>query len=72
MPKRKHVKKNKLVPCTDTNQHRREHNEMIKKKNDYIIRKMAEIKAKQMMERQAATNDTSSQTIAPPVGSDTI
>lgn len=63
MPKRKHVKKNKVVPCTSANQHMVEHNQMIKKKNDYIIKKMAELRAKQMMAQQQASNDTSSETI---------
>ena len=47
MPKRKHVKRVHMAPRTDANQGVREHNERVRKQNEYIIRKIAEYKAKQ-------------------------
>ncbi len=35
MTHRKHVKKNKLTPCTDANQRVREHKEFLQKKQEY-------------------------------------
>lgn len=57
MPKRKHVKKIHTAPRTDANQGVKEHIERVRKQNEYIIRKIAEYKAKQeemrrMMEEQ--------------------
>ena len=52
MPKRKHVKKVRVAPRTDANQGVREHIERVRKQNDYIIRKIAEYKAKQELEMQ--------------------
>lgn len=56
MPKRKHVKKNKVVPCTDANQHVRERAALQQKKINYALRKMAQIEAKRrlMMEQADA------------------
>lgn len=48
MAKKKHNKKNKPVPCSDANQHVKQHAANVKKQNDYIIRKIAEYRAKQM------------------------
>jgi hypothetical protein len=47
MPKRKHVNKIRVAPRTDANQNVREHIERVKKQNDYIVRKLAEYRAKQ-------------------------
>lgn len=66
MPKRKHVNKQRPVPRTDANQGVIEHTERIRKQNAYIIRKIAEMKARQqeMMEQQRlAQQSTASQTI---------
>lgn len=66
MPKRKHVKKVRVAPRTDANQGVREHIERVRKQNDYIVRKLAEYRAKQEMEmqrRQAELGDTSTSTI---------
>ena len=57
MPKRKHVKKIHTAPRTDANQGVKEHIERVRNQNEYIIRKIAEYKAKQeemrrMMEEQ--------------------
>ena len=64
MPVSKHLSKNrrskgpkkKVVPCTDANQRVIEHTERVRKQNAYIIRKIAEFKAKQqaMLEEQRA------------------
>ena len=48
MAKKKHNKKNKPVPCSDANQHVKEHNANVRKQNDYLIKKLAEYRAKQM------------------------
>ena len=57
MPKRKHLKKIHTAPRTDANQGVKAHIERVRKQNEYIIRKIAEYKAKQeemrrMMEEQ--------------------
>ncbi len=52
MPKRKHVKKVRVAPRTDANQGVREHIERVRKQNDYIVRKIAEYRAKQELEMQ--------------------
>lgn len=49
MPKRKHVKKNKVTPCTDTNQHNRERAAMERKKINYAINRMAKIEAQRRL-----------------------
>lgn len=49
MPKRKHVKKNKIVPCTDANQHARERAALQQKKINYALKKMAQLEAKRQM-----------------------
>ena len=62
MPKRKHVKKVRVAPRTDANQGVREHIERVRKQNDYIVRKLAEYRAKQelaMQEQQKALQGTS-------------
>ena len=62
MPKRKHVNKIRVAPRTDANQNVREHIERVKKQNDYIVRKLAEYRAKQEMAAQQAL-PSQSQTI---------
>lgn len=67
MPVSKHLSKNrrskgpkkKVVPCTDANQRVIEHTERVRKQNAYIIRKIAEFKAKQqaMQEEQRAMQE---------------
>ena len=52
MPQRKHVKKVRVAPRTDANQNVREHIERVKKQNEYVIRKLAEYKAKQEAEAE--------------------
>jgi hypothetical protein len=52
MPKRKHVKKNRPQPWADANQGVKEHAARVRKQNDYIIRKLAEYRAKQELENQ--------------------
>ena len=47
MPQKKHVKKVRIAPRTDANQNIREHIERVRKQNEYIIKKIAEYKAKQ-------------------------
>lgn len=69
MAKKKHNKKNKPVPCSDTNQHVKEHTANIKKQNDYLIKKLAEYRAKQMA-RRASTAQPSTTTITEPRDSD--
>ena len=66
MPKRKHVKKVRVAPRTDTNQGVREHIERVRKQNDYIVRKLAEYRAKQelaMQQHQQALQGTSTSTV---------
>ena len=48
-------KKNAIVPRTDANQGIRERNARIKKQNDYIIKKIAEYKARQELMKQQST-----------------
>lgn len=60
MPQRKHVKKVRMAPRTDANQGVREHIERVRKQNEYIIKKLAELRAKQEMENQRRLADTSS------------
>jgi hypothetical protein len=62
MPQRKHVKKVRMAPRTDANQGVREHIERVRKQNEYIIKKLAELRAKQEMENQRRLADTSSTT----------
>ena len=52
MPKRKHVNKVRVAPRTDANQGVREHIERVRKQNEYIVKKLAEYKAKQELEMQ--------------------
>ena len=52
MPRRKHVKKVRMAPRTDANQGVREHNERVRKQNEYIIKKIAEYKARQEAEAE--------------------
>ena len=52
MPKKKRVKKNVLAPRTDANQNAQEHLNRVKKQNDYLIRKLAEYRAKQQLAAQ--------------------
>lgn len=62
MPKRKHVKKVRVAPRTDANQGVREHIERVRKQNDYVVRKLAEYRAKQelaMQQHQQALQGTS-------------
>ena len=60
MPARKKVKKNRPVPCTDANQKVRERLAEKKRQRDAIIKKVAEMRAKEMLARQqrkAVTGD---------------
>ena len=66
MSKRKHVKKNKPVIWSDANQGVKERAERIKKQNQYIIKKLAEYRAKQELEtqrRQAELQGSTSMTV---------
>ena len=54
MPKRKHVNKVHMAPRTDANQGVKEHIERVRKQNEYIIRKLAEYRAKQEEMRRMA------------------
>lgn len=66
MPKRKHLKKNKPVIWSDANQGVKEHAARVRKQNDYIIRKLAEYRAKQELEnqkRQAELQGSTSMTV---------
>lgn len=60
MPKRKHVKKNKVVPCPDANTHARERIAMQNHKKEVIRKKIEQM----MQERRKAMEkqhlDTSS------------
>ena len=70
MPVSKHLSRNqhkkhskvKVAPRTDANQGVREHIERVRKQNEYIVRKIAEYKAKQEMMKQQQES-TASQTI---------
>lgn len=68
--KKKHNKKNKPIPCSDTNQHVKEHTANLNKQRDYMIKKLAEYKAKQMA-RMASTAQPSTATITKPTCGDT-
>ena len=66
MSKRKHVKKNKPVIWSDANQGVKERAARIKKQNQYIIKKLAEYRAKQELEnqkRQAELQGSTSMTV---------
>lgn len=66
MPKKKHVKKNRPQPWADANQGKKERSARIKKQNEYIIKKLAELRAKQELERkqrEAMMGGTGSSTI---------
>ena len=66
MPRRKHLRKVHATPRTDANQGVREHNERVRKQNEYIIKKIAEYKARQQAEaekRRLAEQSTASSTI---------
>jgi phage shock protein A len=66
MGSKKHVKKVKVAPRTDANQGVREHIERVRKQNEYIVKKIAEYKAKQeveMQRRQAELGEHSTATI---------
>lgn len=52
MQKKRHVKKVKMAPWTDTQQGVREHNERVQKRNEYISKKIAEFEAKRMVEEE--------------------
>lgn len=63
MPSRKHVKKVRVAPRTDANQNVREHIERVRKQNDYVIKKIAEMRAKQQLaaaQRRAISDDAAS------------
>ena len=51
MPKRKHVKKNKVVPCADANTHARERIDLLKHREEIIRKKYEQIK-KQLEEQR--------------------
>lgn len=68
MPKRKHTKKNKVVPCTSTNTHAKERITYLHHKSEVVQRKIAEMmeqRKKQMEEQKKAKLDTSSPTLDP-------
>lgn len=71
MAKKKHNKKNKPVPCSDANQHVKEHTANIKKQNDYLIKKLAEYRAKRMAAAGMAPPTQSTATITKPTSGDT-
>lgn len=55
MPKRKHVKKNKVAPCPDANSRVRERIANQKRKAEFIQRRIEEFmkKRKEQMEKEA-------------------
>lgn len=59
MPQRKHVRKVRVAPRTDANQGVREHIERVRKQNEYVIKKLAEYRAKQEMSARAENGYTS-------------
>ena len=61
MPKRKHVKKNKPVPCADANTHARERIDMLKHREE-IIRKKYEAIKKQMEQERLKKQTINAQT----------
>ena len=68
MPKRKHVKKNRVVPCADTNVHARERIANRIHKSEVIQRKieqMMEQRRKELEEQQKAKLDSSTPTLNP-------
>lgn len=70
MAKKKHNKKNKPVPCSDANQHVKEHNANVRKQNNYLIKKIAEYRAKQMAGMAPPTHPSTA-TITKPTSGDT-
>ena len=62
--KKKKNKNNAWQPMSDANQHIRERNERIERHNQYIIRKIAEQRAKMELARQAETNNTAGSSIS--------
>ena len=71
MAKKKHNKKNKPVPCSDANQHVKEHTANVKKQNDYLIKKLAEYRAKRMAAAGMVPPTQSTATITKPICGDT-
>lgn len=66
MPRKKHLKKRPVEIRTDANQGIKEHNARVRKQNDYIIKKLAEYRAKQELElqkRQAELQGSTSMTV---------
>lgn len=66
MPRKKHLRKRPVEIRTDANQGIKEHNARVRKQNDYIIRKLAEYRAKQELElqkRQAELQGSTSMTV---------
>ena len=61
MPKRKHVKKNKVVPCADANTHARERIAMQNHKREVIAKKIEEMMQKRKQEM--LTGDTVTKTV---------
>lgn len=58
MPKRKHVNKKKVEPRSDANQGILDHNKEKERQKNAIVKKMAEIRAKQELERQQKMQQT--------------
>ena len=73
MAKKKHNKKNKPVPCSDANQHVKEHTANLNKQKEYLIKKLAEYRAKRMAAAagMAPPSQPSSATITNPTCGDT-
>lgn len=63
MTKRKHVKKNKVVPCADANTHARERIAMQNHKKEVIRKKIEKMMQERKQAMEKAKLDTSSKTI---------
>ena len=63
MTKRKHVKKNKVVPCPDANTHARERIAMQNHKKEVIRKKIEKMMQERKQAMEKAKLDTSSKTI---------
>lgn len=66
MKSKKTKKKNKVVPCSDANQHTIEHIKKVNKEREYYAKKLAEYRAKMMLaqkQRDAISTDGEPSTI---------
>lgn len=76
MPKRKHVKKNIITPCTDANQHIRERNAERARKNAAMQTKIemfreqyeAEMKRRELQSKSTASPTVLNPTVTPDIG----